>query len=452
MYNILGNIEVFIIDVLTILYGLFTTPLSQLDDFLLKFAPFALFLEFPFYLLIIVGLFFYITRLRFSPKINTNGYLPSVSCIALCYAEEDAVKLTIRSLCEQLYDGPIEILAIMDGAKQNMTTYRAAKSMESYVKRFPNRKLKIIPKWQRGGRVSSMNLGLALSKGDIVMALDGDTSFDNNMVFEATRPFLDEDVVAVAGNLRVRNIAASLVTKLQGLEYLIAIYLGKTALSEFNIVNNISGAFGIHRRKFLLKLGGWDAGTAEDLDLTIRIKGYFARHPNLRIVFAPKAIGHTDAPATWRQFFEQRLRWDGDLLYLYLKKHKFRMSARLLGWRNSIMIIWTGLFFQLVMPFMIVLYTIYIQITFPLETFTALMIFIYIVYFFISLVMYLLFLIFLSERKWKDLQLLLVLPLFPVFSFIIRVWSAVAALKEIVENAHLDSSMAPWWTLKKTKY
>ncbi len=445
------ELQRFITDIFIVFSGFFDAPISHFDEFLLKFIPFALFLEFPLYLLIIVGVIFYALRMRHKRDENP-GYLPTVSCIALCYAEEDAVKLTIRSLTEQIYDGPIEILAIMDGASQNFSTYMAAKSMESYVAQYSNRSLRIIPKWQRGGRVSSMNLGLSLAQGDIVMALDGDTSFDNDMVYHATRPFADEKVVSVAGNLRVRNIKDSLWTRLQAIEYLISIYLGKTGLSEFNVINNISGAFGVHRRRFLEHIGGWDAGTAEDLDLTIRIKGYIGRYPDLKIVFAPKAIGHTDVPVTLRQFLDQRLRWDGDLLYLYLKKHRGRILPRLLGWRNTIMIIWNGLFFQIIMPFLIVIYTSFVAVVLPPVFFGALLLFVYTAYLVISVVMYLLFLILLSERRDEDLRLLYLLPLFPFFSFMVRVWSAVASLKEVVQNAHLDSSMAPWWVLKKTKF
>jgi cellulose synthase/poly-beta-1,6-N-acetylglucosamine synthase-like glycosyltransferase len=284
------------------------------------------------------------------------------------------------------------------------------------------------------------------------MALDGDTSFDNDMIYEATRPFSDDKVVSVAGNLRVRNINDSVVTRLQAIEYLISIYFGKTGLSEFNVVNNISGAFGVHRRKFLETLGGWDAGTAEDLDLTIRIKGYLGRYPDLRIVFAPRAIGHTDVPSTLQQFFDQRLRWDGDLLYLYMKKHKNRLRPGLLGWRNSVMILWTGVFFQIFMPFLIVFYTIFTAVVYPPVFFSALMLFVYLVYLFITIFMYLFFLFFLSERKTADAKLIFLLPIFPLFSFAIRIWSAVASLKELVQDAHLDSSMAPWWVLKKTKF
>ena len=77
------------------------------------------------------------------------------------------------------------------------------------------------------------------------MALDGDTSFDNDMVEKATRHFEDPQVAGVAGNLRVRNQNKSLVAKMQGLEYVLSISGGKTGLSEFNVVNNISGAFGV---------------------------------------------------------------------------------------------------------------------------------------------------------------------------------------------------------------
>ncbi len=40
------------------------------------------------------------------------------------------------------------------------------------------------------------------------------------------------------------------------------------------LLNNISGAFGGFRRSVLKQVGGWNTHTAEDLDLTIRLKQY----------------------------------------------------------------------------------------------------------------------------------------------------------------------------------
>ena len=104
-------------------------------------------------------------------------------------------------------------------------------------------------------------------------------------------------------------------------------------------------------------IGGWDTGTAEDLDMTLRLKAYMGNHPELKIAFAPDAIGHTDVPETLFSFFFQRLRWDGDLSYMYLHKHRLSFSAKIVGFLNFLCLIWTGLLFQLVLPFVIVIYT-----------------------------------------------------------------------------------------------
>lgn len=420
-------------------------------EFARKFIPFVVFFELPIYIVIFVGVLkYYRRRALEGPQRLT--FRPTVSCVALCYAEGDDVKTTISSLANQIYPGKIEILAMIDGASVNVDTHRAALEAAEMVGRMPNRTLRIIPKWQRGGRVSSLNAGLALARGEIIMALDGDTSFDNEMVINAVQHFEDPNVVGVSGNLRIRNVDDGVVTKLQSIEYLMSIYTSKVGLSEFNVVNNISGAFGVFRTKILRHLGGWDSGTAEDLDLTLRLKQYFGRYPNLRIVFEPNAMGHTDGPSTFKEFFQQRHRWDGDLFYLYCRKHIPGLRPRLLGWRNLLAVAWTGLFFQLVMPFIILIYSVYVFIVYPLPFVLGVWSLIYLFYLFVAIAFFGLGVTLLSERKREDLKLVWYLPLMPLFTFATRLWSAVATLDEVFRDIHLDSSMAPWWVLKKTKF
>jgi cellulose synthase/poly-beta-1,6-N-acetylglucosamine synthase-like glycosyltransferase len=50
--------------------------------------------------------------------------------------------------------------------------------------------------------------------------------------------------------------------------------------STFNVLNNISGAFGAFRASTLKLIGGWDNGSAEDIDITLRLKNYFGRRIN----------------------------------------------------------------------------------------------------------------------------------------------------------------------------
>ena len=420
-------------------------------QFALKFVPFVLFLELPLYILIWLGALRYCFRRTFSVPLEAPFY-PSVSCTIICYSEGSDIKKTIRSLLEQLYPAKIELNILLDGAMQNAATYQAVKEMQPFVACYANRSLRLIPKRQRGGRVSSMNAGLQFATGQIVMALDGDTSFDNDMIIKAVQHFRDDNVIALSGILQVRNAAASLVTLLQAMEYKLTVHAGKLGLAEMQSINNIPGAFGIFRKSFLHKIGGWNSGTAEDLDLTIRIKQYLGRHPNLRIAFEPEAVAHTDVPDTWKTFFQQRLRWDGDLSYIYLRKHALAFNPALMGWRNFIFILWYGVLFQVVMPFLIVFYTIYVFWTQALPVVLGALLLIYSFYFVITGIQYVLFLLMLSTRPGEDSRLLWLLPLFPAYAFVIRVWSVAANLNELFNKGHLDSSMAPWWVLKRDKF
>lgn len=416
---------------------------------LLLLFPFFLLVELPVSLVIATGILrWYRRRLTEIPECST--YYPRVSCIITCYSEGRDVLLTLKTLCEQIYPGEIELIPVVDGATQNEETLRTIRDYRIDRDLYPNCRMKAVAKWQRGGRVSSLNAGLQEATGDIVLALDGDTSFDNNMISVMVRHFSDPNVPAVAGSLRVRNASQSLITRIQALEYFLSIHTSKTGLSEWNIVNNISGAFGAFRRDFLVHIGGWDTHTAEDLDITLRIKNYFGRRP-LRIPFEPAAIGHTDAPYTLKAFLLQRLRWDGDLFFLYIRKHAHSMNPRLLGWKNFLITLVTGFFFQLVLPFLIVGYTLAALFLLPLELILPLALVVYLVYLVMTLWLYLLGLLLVSERPREDIGLLKVVPIFPLFMFALRCWGVVCVLNEAFRRGHEESGMAPWWVLKKGK-
>src|SRR5437016_12212097 len=110
------------------------------------------------------------------------------------------------------------MLAVVDGAVQNRATLAALRALGPYVNARKLRRLEIVPKLQRGGRVSSLNQGLALASGELVMALDGDTSFDNDIARHAARHFAPYNVVPAPGNLRARHARRSFLVRLQAPE------------------------------------------------------------------------------------------------------------------------------------------------------------------------------------------------------------------------------------------
>ncbi|MFV0597912.1 glycosyltransferase family 2 protein [Shewanella sp.] len=422
----------------------------QLAEHLSFFAwlvPLILLYEAPLMLLVLTGIMrFYYTNFVQVPR--QSLYKPKVSCVITCYAEGEAVKSTIDSFIEQVYDGEIEIIAVVDGAVQNALTYQVAMAAAKACQ-VPNRRVVVLPKWQRGGRVSTLNAGLSVATGEIVINADADTSFDNDMVSQIVPYFEDPNVPAVGGALRVRNVNESILTRMQSIEYLISMQGGKTGLGQWNLLNNISGAFGAFRRKFLIQIGGWDTHTAEDLDLTVRIKQYFKRYPDWHIPFATLAIGHTDAPADLKTLVLQRLRWDGDLLFLYFRKHWPAFTPKLLGTGTFIFTLLYGFLQNVLMPFVIVFYSIGIVLSYPWQFITSIALTIYGFYFAILVFFYLMVLLAISERLSQDLRLAIWLPLYPFYALFMRLVCLFALLNEVFRRSHEESSMAPWWVLKR---
>ncbi len=417
---------------------------------MIRLIPLVIMLELPISLIAISGLIHW----AFEHKKNLNRPLkiqPKVSCIITCYGEGDDILKTVITLAEQTYKGHIEIIPVVDGAIQNKDTFEAAKKAEELIKRYPNRSVKVIPKWQRGGRVSTLNAGLAYASGEIIMNADGDTSFDNNMIIEVLKVFEDPNVPAAGGSLRVRNYKDGIATRMQNIEYMISIQGNKTGLAEWNLINNISGAFGIFRADFLRQIGAWDTHTAEDLDLTVRMKQYFGRHKEMRLPFVPLAIGHTDVPANFKELFQQRLRWDGDLAFLYLRKHRYAFNPRLVGWKTLIFTSIYGTWQNIVLPALIILFNIYIIINMDINFISAIFAAQIGLYFLYALIHYALFLILVSERPKQDAAALPWVLLYPIYGLTMRTFSAFATINEFIRRGHEESNMAPWWVLSKGK-
>ncbi|MBV1959719.1 MAG: glycosyltransferase family 2 protein, partial [Pseudomonadales bacterium] len=262
---------------------------GDLALFLYKFVPFVLFMELPVYAFIWIGVIRSLQR-RDAETPLTQPFLPRVSGVILSYSEGYEIAPTVLSFLEQNYAGHIEIIIAVDGSIENSETYQAAVSMIALASRYQNRSIVVLPKIIRGGRVSSFNAAIKAASGEFLMPIDADTALDNNVVQACVRHFIDKNTVAVSGPLRATANNHSVISRLQSIEYMISIYAGKLGLAEFGVINNIPGAFGIFRKSFVNSIGGWNTGTAEDLDMTVRIKQYLGRYPNLKIVFEPKAV------------------------------------------------------------------------------------------------------------------------------------------------------------------
>lgn len=405
-------------------------------------------IELPIYLAVFIGVIAYAINIK---KIKYDkDFHPDISVTIPCYSEKEGALICVKTLVNQDYDGHIQINAIVDGSVQNKETYDILIAYKKMLKH-PLRALNVIGKPNRQGRVSSLNLGFVLAKYDYVLALDADNTIHPLMVQTAMQNFKDPNVVAGTGAIYPSNENHSLITKLQGIEYTLGITLGRTGLASLGVINNISGAFGVFRKKVLQEVGAWDNGSAEDLDLTLRLKQRLRIFPNEKLFFDPNAIVYTEVPPNVTVFMQQRLRWNGDLGYMYIRKRWRAFWYNSMGWTNNIYTAWYGILHQIITPFMIFFYTIFFGLYDPMR-FIIVGSSVYLLYLLLHIIYYVFYLVCLSNNRIYDMRFIIFIPIYPIFQYFSRLWDVVAHLNELFRKGHLDSAMAPKHILRRAKW
>ncbi len=338
---------------------------------------------------------------------------PSVSVVLAGYNEQEAIVPAIRSLLETGYPG-LEIIVVDDGSEDE--TYARALP---FAERGEIRLARNSASTGRGGKPAAMNLGTRLATGEFVVYLDVDTSFDRDLLRHLIGPFADPAVAVVAGNLKVRNQWVSFWTRMQAVEYLVAIGLHRRWLDLFGANYIASGACGAYRRSVVDSFGGCDVATAEDLDNTLK-----ARRAGWKAVFAPLAIATTDVPETLAVLVRQRIRWDRDLVRMAFRKHLDLLIDRRVGTWLSIEL-WQVLLTSVVVNVAFIAYVAIMAVVAPavLIVVYALCLVIYALMSLISVATAL----WLSERRREELPLLAWAPLLPLYNEVIFRWVRIYA-------------------------
>ncbi len=241
---------------------------------------------------------------------------PFVSIVAPGKNEGKHIHKLTQSLGEQTYRN-FEIVIVDDGSDDDTRIICNSLLKNGLIDKFYSAN-------ERGGKASAANLSLMNSQAEFIIHLDADSSLDRNAIEEILLPFyINDNVGGVGGTIKVRNADVSLATKMQALEYIESIMLGRLVTSELGIYRIISGAFGAFRKDVLDQVGNWDIGPGLDGDLTQKI-----RKSGYRTVFAHKAVCLTNAPTKFKNLYKQRLRWSKSLVRFRLRKHINVMDPR----------------------------------------------------------------------------------------------------------------------------
>ncbi|GAC1655766.1 MAG: glycosyltransferase [Gemmatimonadaceae bacterium] len=274
--------------------------------------------------------------LKHQDRTKPTTFAPGVSVIVPAYNEAKVIGRTVQSLITQHYAGPIEIIVVDDGSRDDTAAVVARVFGEDprvHVHHKPN-----------GGKASALNYGIARAHHEIVIALDADTVFATDTIAELVQPLIDPQVGAVAGNAKVGN-RINLVTRWQALEYVTSQNLDRRAFALLNGITVVPGAVGAWRKSLVQLVGGFRYDTlAEDQDLTLKV-----RRAGRSIAYADGAIAYTEAPGTLRELLKQRFRWAFGTLQCAWK-HKATLFRPRFGTLGFIALpnVWL---FQLALPF-----------------------------------------------------------------------------------------------------
>ena len=274
------------------------------------------------------------SRIAF-PQIDPERF---VSVLIPAYNEEAVIERSLRQVLASERVA-IEVIVIDDGSKD-----RTSAVVTDHFADDPRVRLLTIA---NGGKANALNQGLALAKGEIIVALDADTQFEPTTIARLARWFVDPRLGAVAGNAKVGN-RVNLITKWQALEYVTAQNLERRALTQLGAMTVVPGAVGAWRKAAIEEVGGYPPDTlAEDQDLTIAIQ-----RAGWKVMHDQHAVAWTEAPQSLRQLARQRFRWAfGTIQCLW--KHKRVMvtgKPRGLAWFGLPQVMLFQLVFAMVSP------------------------------------------------------------------------------------------------------
>lgn len=320
-------------------------------DFLLYYGMFAV-----YYVIAINSLYFIIMMFSFKnilgilkssvysrfQKLSGSEHVPPISILVPAYNEELTIIENVRSLLALNYPR-YEVIVVNDGSKDDTLQvltreFKLEASAHMPIQpllqtsnirgiyhnpAYPN--LYLIDK-ENGGKADSLNAGINLSHYPLIASIDADSLLEKDALIRIAKVYMEnpEETVAIGGDIRIANgckiedgvvsdirLPDKFLPMMQSVEYLKAFLGGRIGWSAINGLIIVSGAFGVFRKDYVIKVGGYREGyPGEDMNIIIKLHKYMLENKlPYRVAFCPDAVCWTQAPDSFRILGSQRRRW-----------------------------------------------------------------------------------------------------------------------------------------------
>lgn len=247
-----------------------------------------------------------LTKAATPPK--DYSYQPKVSVLLPVYNEGAHVLDTIRSiLAAEWPHDKLEIVAVDDCSGDDSYQYLLQAQAES-----PDR-VRVSKNPVNSGKHVTLTSALKEASGDIIICIDSDCIFDEQVIKELVSCFCDPKVGAVGGHIGITNVNENVFTMCQALVYFMSFQVGKMVQNVQGKLFCISGCLFAVRREIFMEVEeevrnrnwfGIKVRDGEDRYMThaILMRGW-------KTIINPSAVCWTAAPAKMDQLFSQQLRW-----------------------------------------------------------------------------------------------------------------------------------------------
>ncbi|WP_274957132.1 glycosyltransferase family 2 protein [Millionella massiliensis] len=294
--------------------------------------------------------------------IDRSPYTPGVSIVAPAYNEERTIVDNVNSLLAQDYP-KFEVVIVNDGSKdstlekliENFKLVEVPFDYVELIKTKPFRRLfkstdprfarlTVVDKENGGTKADAVNAGLNVAAYPYFINTDVDCILARDAIYQCILPVLDRDhVIAVSGAMAMSNGCRvtdgrieeafpphALVPLFQTLEYMRSFLVGKMGWSAINSMPNVSGGYGLFDREIVIAAGGYSPDSfAEDMDMLIRMVGYCCDFSiPYRVVQIPQTCCWTEGPPNMKVLARQRVRWGRGLIQTFARHKRFVFNRK----------------------------------------------------------------------------------------------------------------------------
>ncbi len=228
------------------------------------------------------------SRHQVPAKENVPQTWPSVSIIVPAWRERGTVEKCIKTLQMLIYPTNWEVIIVAGGDDD---TFEVTQTICRKDSRF-----KVIEQ-PPNGKNAALNLGISLSKEDILIFLDADSKVTPNWLKGMVAPLANGKLASTGNYYAERDTPISRCGEME-----------KTWVFEVKRARPLQGSGGIALQRLVIEqLGGKlpeDVPVGVDWDLDVRVKSL-----GIECVYTPEAILYTERPATFNEFWQNETRW-----------------------------------------------------------------------------------------------------------------------------------------------